>query len=80
MKKYILVRINEDHAGNNTPWKYLQKFILDGGPYPEKSWTRNIENAIWFTNREHAVMIERLLAVNTPYPIRIEEHEGLHHI
>ena len=78
MEKYIIVKLEEVEYAKSyddiKPDKYLTKFVLDGSPYPNKSWTSNIEHAIWFSKEEDAKNLRDLLYVNSPYPIRVEKH------
>ena len=76
MEKYVIVKLEEKEYAKTyddiKPDKYLRLFKLQGSQYPYKDWTCNIECAIWFSNEEHAKYICKLLAVNSPYPIKTE--------
>ena len=78
MDKYIIIKLEEKAYAKSyddiKPDKYLRAFKLDGSPYPDKSWTSNIETAIWFSEEEDAKKLRDLLYVNSPYPIRVEKH------
>lgn len=55
--------------------KYLGTFLFDWGEsYPLKSWTKLIENAIKFPNKEIAEAIINILSYNSPYPMKVESY------
>ena len=76
MDKYVIIKLEEKEYAKTyddiKPDKYLQIFKLDGSPYPYKSWTAYVENAMWFFEKEDAQAICHLLGVNTPWPLRVE--------
>ena len=78
MDKYVIIKLEEKEYAKSyddiKEDKYLTKFVLDGSPYPYKSWTPNIEYAMWFFEEDDAKKICSLLKVNTPYPLRVEKH------
>lgn len=78
MDKYVIIKLEEVAYAKSyddiKPDKYLRVFKLDGSPYPYKSWTSNLEYAMWFFKEDDAKKICDLLKVNTPYPLRVEKY------
>jgi hypothetical protein len=77
MEKYIIIKLETQEFAKTyddiKPDKYLSTFKLEYSPYPYKTWTSFIENAIAFFEEEDAKKVCDLLRINTPYPLKVEK-------